>query len=673
MRGLEPKIGRSGNPFVDWGLSIAAAMAGADSAEQLTTSDLVRLVKTEGMNIARLHQKLNSFYQVFGSNTSLHNPKNRPPDDDHVREYVASVLEPLASYIDKSNGSSLCGACGQRNGMPPTVVARDFLGRDWFPLAGAQTEANLMSAASRSISFCPVCLLAVRLIPSAVMLVNGKIALLQSAPPEFAEWFARETFEHARSRWDLEDFGTLGQGEGTKALTRRLLAVFQKLERDSSASRVDSKTRLFAWYFSNTGQEKPQKEETAWFEEIPNPALLFLRDVVARGLKTEVEQLLKSEKKETDDRPGLLRCAIEGRDYGPLYPKGKYAGASVGLFEFYQTQILKRSPQALKTACMLAERTLGTISKKTEREALCKPDGLRDPGAKSRLRRAMVEMALEGRFSLREYRSLFFPRAQPDAEEPWRNVDHTAWNVIRYYLNLASRTPTEPLGAGTAANPGVADSGESLGPAGEDILTHTSEQMLSRLLARRSSDAVRAILLTSATPAWLKNQYLLCARNHEGFTYERWLRLAFDRSGRQSPWEWLFQTRLHMAFQLANGFNPGPEDTAPEVSTGVFDGSGLPEGVTFEIGSYLSWYLRERGAKRLTKDVLSRWARGEIGLGWLEARLRKATLAEEEVVSPLDRWFQELPPEVLATTKYQVSIGVVNAARRMMAQAASHT
>ena len=68
--------GRTGNPFVDWGLAVVAAARNIDEANSVTVETL-RDIVGDGIEIARRQQVLKAFNLVFGSNTPLHNPKKK--------------------------------------------------------------------------------------------------------------------------------------------------------------------------------------------------------------------------------------------------------------------------------------------------------------------------------------------------------------------------------------------------------------------------------------------------------------------------------------------------------------------------------------------------------------------------------------------------------------------
>ena len=208
----------TGNPFVDWGLSIAAAMADLEDVAALTDGHLKNVVG-DGTALARRHQRLKAFIPVFGSNTPLHNPKRKgqDPGKAHVANYAALLVRMHEAMGHEANNI----AC-EVGGAPRSLDARQFrdsagrvplFGRDWLPLAGSATEANAWPAASRSPHICARCLLAVRLLPSALLLVDGRLTVLQSAPPDFADTFVRDLYDHVQVREGAGEAGRRRFGE----------------------------------------------------------------------------------------------------------------------------------------------------------------------------------------------------------------------------------------------------------------------------------------------------------------------------------------------------------------------------------------------------------------------------------------------------------------------------
>jgi len=640
----------TGNPFVDWGLSIAAAMAHLDSVEVLTDEHLKNIVG-DGIALARRQQPLKAFIPVFGSNTPLHNPKlkGQKPGEAHVQNY-ASLLVRIRDAMGREANNVPCEVCG----APRSLDARQLkdsagrtpsFGRDWLPLAGAATEANLWPAASGSPHTCARCLLAVRLLPSALLLVDGRLTVLQSAPPDFADIFVRDLYDHVRVREQAGDVATVGTKEGKRALARRLLSVLDALRLQQRLGVVDSKTRVFAWYFTNAGD----RADVA-LEELPSRALLFLRDVVHAGLGPEIERLMASEpRKDTEWTPGMLRCLEEGRDYDPLYPRAKHPGASVPLFELYQTRVLGRTTCALEVAHAIATALTGAVRRKDDLDSLRKPEAFRRSELRARVRLAMVAMAGEGRFSLADYRSLF-----PVRDGPGVAVAGDGWKVLGYYVHQTARNGRkhgEPPSA-------LADT---------DTVSFIADRVLDRLLTVRGAQFVRDLVARAerTDDGWLRDQFLACAWREEGFTFVAWSALALDGHGRLAAREWVFQTRLHLAARLSEDAlrrvlrPPWPEPAATPMSD-----SALPGVVAAALQNYLVEYVTVRGAHRLERDIVRPWLARRLGTQWLGERLsspqRRAPLSSRT-------WRDWLEEPDGTRRAFQLGLAVCNAARRLIA------
>lgn len=649
---MAPAVGVTGNPFVDWGLSIAAAMAGVEDVGRLTVADLRRTVG-DGLRIAREHQRLKSFIPLFGSNTPLHNPKKKgqSPGEEHAARYAA-LIKAIADSIGAETLDAPCEVCGRQRSLDLAQVPEAggkgsdrLLGRDWFPLAGAKTDANLLPAASRAVHVCAACLLAVRFLPSAPLLVDGRMTILQSAPPEFADLFCRDLWTHVSQRVRLGNVETEGSKEGTRALLRRLLGVLDNLAKKKRLSVVSAETRLFSWRFSNAGDSADVE-----LEEIPNRVLLFLRDARDLGFQAGIDRLVSAEKKkDSDATPGLLRCLMQGRDYEPLYPRGSWEGASPGFFELYQARILGRTAHALATARTIAAAMVAASRKKKDLDRLRKPEALGSPSLRATVRKAMVNEALEGRFSLQDYRSLF-----PLHEPPGVSIDPSGFKVLRFYLHHAEGpAQAAPVEQGLPS------------PESKDPVLYLADRMLARLLEVREADFVRARVLPVLERQggrWLASQFERCAAREEGFTYDVWTSLALDSRGRFWPHEWTFQTRLHLAARLAASTSRPELAAARADSARPFDGSGLPTVIVSPIESYLGEYARSRGTERLLRDVVERWLDREIGAAWLGKRLcdpvRERRLEETT-------WSEWLTQGEAYERRFQLGLAIGNASRRL--------
>lgn len=640
----------TGNPFVDWGLSIAAAMSGLESVALLTNEHLKSVVG-DGKALARRHQRLKAFIPVFGSNTPLHNPKRKgqSPGETHAGNY-ASLLVRVRDAMGQETNSTPCEVCGAPRSLDGRQLSDSAgripsFGRDWLPLAGAATEANSWPAASRSPHICARCLLAVRLLPSALLLVDGRLTILQSTPPDFADIFARELYDHVRVREQARETETLGSKEGKRALTHRLLNVLDRLRLQQRLGVVDSPTRVFAWYFTNAGDSADVA-----IEEIPNRALLFLRDAVDSGFRPEIERLIAGEpRKDTEWTPGLLRCLEQGRDYELLYPRGKQHGGSIELFELYQTRVLGRTIGALEVAHTIATALARAVRRKEDLDSLRKPEAFRSAELRDRVRRAMVQMATEERFSLADYRSLF-----PVREGPGIAVVDEGWKVLRYYIHQPARKGRQPASPPSA-------------PPDADAVSFIGDRVLDRLLAVRGEEFVRDLVTRAerTDDRWLREQFLACARREEGFTYAIWSALALDGHGHLAAREWVFQTRLHLAARLSEDRRRRVlQAPQPEAEQSPMSGSDLPQFVAVALQEYLNEYVTVRGPDRLERDIVRPWLARRLGTHWLGERLSSPRRRAPISVRAWRDWIEQ-PGGV--GRPLQVGLAVGNAARRLIA------
>jgi hypothetical protein len=649
---MGPTDGATGTALVDWGLYVAAAMAGRDSVASLSDGDLKKLIMDRAADLAGVHQRLDAFIPIFGSNTPLHNPKKKgqKPGEAHQEKY-ATLLKGLASAVGNEQGREPCEACGRTRSLPPGQMGQAVFGRDWFPLAGAQTEANLLPAASRGPQLCARCLIAVRLLPSAPFLIDGRMTVLQSMPPRFAELFARDLYEHVRDREQAGDTSTVGKKEGVRALMRRLLSVLDRLHEQQHLDIVDVETRLFSWQFSNSG--KAGKQADVVLEEIPNGALAFLRDATRAGLRPEIDRLLQREPtKDSERTPSLMRCLMRGADYEPLYPSGPHSGASVPLFTLYQREVLGRSSRTLAWASWMGaglRRRVG--AGKREVAVLRKPEAFYASDLRTQFRASLVDQALTGQIGLPQYLSVFPKRGGSPVL-----VDASGWKLLRFYGNQS------------VSHVDAAPAAESLFE--DDPVQFRADRMLARILAERGHQFARNHTLRrlgSEGARWLSEQFCLCASAEGGFTSGAWLSLAQDPGGDGSILEWAFQTRLALAARLAdNAHLSGLSHEVVEEPCSLLDGSLLPDHAAGWIKRRLLAFRRVRGQKRLEADIARPATRGRI-----EVALRTLAALDRDDQADRIEWDAWLEGRDRHEGRHRLCLAIANAVRRLGSGAAT--
>jgi CRISPR-associated protein Cst1 len=198
------KIALSGNPFVDTGLGVIAALGGLDDVTALTLAKM-REVFDDGTKLAVWNSKLKTFTQVFGTNGPLFQTgygykKGDGPSSRNFEIYKKTLKAFLDSIREEPRGAP-CEACGNltafdfANACSPVIEAagakvsgEKWIGREWFPLSGSLgSDAQALPAASRPVCLCPKCLLAVHYLPMALISVDGRLAVFQSTSIDF--WY----------------------------------------------------------------------------------------------------------------------------------------------------------------------------------------------------------------------------------------------------------------------------------------------------------------------------------------------------------------------------------------------------------------------------------------------------------------------------------------------------
>ena len=278
------KIELTGNPFVDNGLAIIAALCKCENIEDLT----LRKMKNfhDGVELARNNMKLKANYMIF-INSITTQPSYS--EKDKIKKY-AKMTSAILSNIGHEGINEFCDFCGNAYSVDMTKLFHEnirvkkkkvdktnkrerkaaepmqhYLGRDWFPLTGSMgSDAQALPDASRSLNSCAKCLFAVQYLPQASILVNKLLALFQSTSLTF--WYEWVKILTANTRKQLAVIGgdkieTEGKKEGSGAAVNRLLEVMR------NSKRYDPNASMIMYQYSN-GKGADLKKQL-----IPNAAI----------------------------------------------------------------------------------------------------------------------------------------------------------------------------------------------------------------------------------------------------------------------------------------------------------------------------------------------------------------------------------------------------------------
>lgn len=646
-------ISLTGNPFVDTGLAVLAALVPLDQVEALTIED-IRRVHGDGSQLSSWNGKLKNFTMVFTKNSLLTNASIKDPSKR--TNMYQRVVNGLLNRIGLEELPYYCEACGAPQTLDFDRLCRSsleditaneqarFVGRDWFPLTGSMgSDAQALPAASRPVRLCAKCLFAVHYLPLGLILLDGQLTVFQSTSIEFWYEIVRDIANKVQSRIRAGDYSNLGAKEGTRAIVRRLLEIFDCIQTAKRFSEIPQATALEAWRFTNSNP--PSCDIT----EIPNPALRFLWDAVSFGLRQEIEEIIGREGKR--ERP-FLHCVLELRDYRSLYPRGKWKGASPKLFALYQTRICGRTAKALALAHILANERAKEFKPK-EFERLKREEAFSDASVRTPFRGMIARLVSEGEFTLEDYLGLF----PLNEDAPGIRVDFAGWNLIRYYLHHLDEFES-PL------CPPLQPSQTSSKLA---AVRYYAVQLMRDYVEERGKDRFRLDILNRIArgdigAAWLRRQFVRLAECNVGFNYEAWNRLSVNDGGQVFVKEMLFQMRLLWSQWAGEGDTP--QSTVPELP----NGSGLPSEVVEMLQYIFSQYVDRRGLKRFQADVLTRIRREEIGLGWFRRQLTaEGEAASGRGVLTEDQWEGFLKDEegrqCAGERLYQMHLFLANAYR----------
>jgi hypothetical protein len=606
------RVRLSGNPFVDTGLAVIAALVppdGLESVGELTVTHL-RTVLGTGDWLARANGTLKSFTMIFTVNSLLTNPSLKPPEL-RKQAYTAILLK-LAETIGADDLDRRCVACGAARSVDFTHLCAQALkgvdgindqpriiGRDWFPLAGSLgSDAQAYPTGSVVPTLCATCILAVHFLPLGVILLDGRLALFQSVEPDLWYPIVRSVTGEVRGRLEAGSSETLGAKQGSVETLRRLLSLFEQMKRSSRTYSLPPAVSMNIMRFSNAGANPD-----CAIDEIPKPALRFLKAAAEQGLRTEIEGLVSHERQ---TRANLYQALREGNDYFPLYPSsaGK-GGATPELYSLYQRQVLGIPARSLELAALVANRAAAGMA--LDALARLRADGLRTRTARSRVRRAIVELAGDGNLDYGGYLALF----PIDETAAGVRARPTGWNLLRFYLAHPEATFGEP--SPESDRPLRASMEQRVRAyAGAIFDAYVSE----RGVARFRGEVLDRMDRGGIGVQWLGRQFARLAESEAGFSGAQWVALCCNEAGEPQVDELLFQFRI-LWKRMASG-KEAERIAFPDTADGF---PNLPLTVARRVADEVEHVIATRGVARFSGDVLTRLRRGEIGLDWFREHL----------------------------------------------------
>ena len=138
---VDNKISLTGNPFVDNGLAVIAALADCKTMNELTL-EKIREVHKKGERLARANNILSSTFSLY-LNSPLTNQKKGKDNTPLLKNY-AKMTTTILDGIGKETINEYCDFCGN----PKSTDLVGHMGRHWFPLSGSMgSDAQALPAA----------------------------------------------------------------------------------------------------------------------------------------------------------------------------------------------------------------------------------------------------------------------------------------------------------------------------------------------------------------------------------------------------------------------------------------------------------------------------------------------------------------------------------------------
>jgi CRISPR-associated protein Cst1 len=639
----------TGNPFVDTGIGVIAALGGCRKISDLDI-DIMKSVHGNGEKLARRNSLLKSMSMIFTTNSLCTNPAIK--DKDKRLNYYSKITTALLDNIGNEDVDEICESCGHtksldlsklmRNALVPLgyVGEQKYIGRDWFPLAGSLTsDAQALPSSSRAPNICSKCLFAVHYLTHGVLLIGGRLAVFQSTSISFWYGFIRNLTNELDNRISAGDYSNFGDRDKTTAIKRLMLFLKDLKDEEVNAT-------LYLWKFSNSGTGADCS-----IEEIPNRALVFLHTIEREGLEGEVLGYLKTEK---SPQYSFFNCILYQKDYLPLYPFKKFRGASLRLYYLYQTLIREVKESFLSTCYLIAEYLSKKLSEK-QLESFGK-DLDKDYAKQNHVKKIIIEMIQNNVIGFENFIDLLNIKKIKDRSiESLENndtlagsvfsFDHDTWKIIKYYLHKETDSSNFrggdkvffdnnwsqiPINSNESNQPAFVDTFEKINNLGEFIYkNYVSMFGKERFIRQVLSDYSRSV-----NSAWLRKQYIKVSVIERNFNFRTWCELFISKSGKEDLYDTLYFFRIlwtikikHMDAEPNTTFSKllkPSEDTSNLQTNDAYDSADqsnshpyLLESVIYErLKQKILWYIQNKGPNYFSKYVLGDVENSASTLGW---------------------------------------------------------
>ncbi|MFQ5793579.1 MAG: type I-B CRISPR-associated protein Cas8b1/Cst1 [Candidatus Bipolaricaulia bacterium] len=263
----------TGNPFVDMGQEMMAAMARVGHPEELDHKIIEPLLSRLSTIYFQPAWK-KPMYSIF-PNSPLTNPATKNREKTYLKllqDWLNLAANPQGEVIE----ATACSACAK-----PAQVQ---LSRTLFPMTDAES-GNFQSYNSAGIPFCGACALTIQFMPLGVAKVGGKFAL-----PHFSDSLAQYNWSKWCWRQALMSETIEATGPLEAGTARSVNAFFALIERllQEATDREMPDSSITLYLFTNYNQG-PEVE----LHYLPTEVFRFIKQAMAPTLRNAWRQVVR--------------------------------------------------------------------------------------------------------------------------------------------------------------------------------------------------------------------------------------------------------------------------------------------------------------------------------------------------------------------------------------------
>lgn len=288
----------TGNPFVDTGQEMMAAMAEVNSAAELSTAD-VRVLLPRLVDLYFQEGWLKDSYSIF-PNSDLNNGNNR-------RKRYTDTLDNWLLAVEESDSYDLGNSCVV-SGRPAQV----HLGRKYLPMSDSE-EGNFQSGNQKGVPLSASVALALQFLPLGLVWVGRMVAFPHFSNAKLQSAWADQQIDNVLTSEALSTGGVRSLGT-----PRPVNAFFKLVEELMHRQRESANSSVTLYLFNN--YNVVNFKNAAELHYMPSPVFRFVASAVNHQDGKPWRQIVKRgyvTKKEIEDEDEALR-RYDNRVYSKL-------------------------------------------------------------------------------------------------------------------------------------------------------------------------------------------------------------------------------------------------------------------------------------------------------------------------------------------------------------------